>query len=373
MHIVFWGTYDTGKPRTRILLEGLRTNGMTITECHTSIWEHVEDKSQLTGTLNKVKLLSRWLISYPGLIYRYLRLPRHDAVMVGYMGQLDVLVLWPFAKLRGTPVIWDAFLSLYNTVVEDRKLISRWNPAAFLIYAWEWTACRAAGKILLDTQQHANYFTSHYKLDNSEVYSLFVGAEINYFYPMPVPATSQEVKKDLRVLFYGQFIPLHGIDTIINAAELLREQDIRWVLIGQGQEADKIREMIDRLPGLNLEWTPWVPYSELNKVINDADICLGIFGATEKARMVIPNKVFQIIAAGKPLVTMESAAIKELVNCECNLIRLVPENDSAALAGAVQELSSITTREQHGSFHAEIMKRISPANIGSELLEIIQN
>ena len=54
MHIVFWGTYDTGKPRVRILLQGLRENGVEVSECQANIWENVEDKSQLSGTVNPV-------------------------------------------------------------------------------------------------------------------------------------------------------------------------------------------------------------------------------------------------------------------------------------------------------------------------------
>ena len=123
MRIVVWGTYDLGKPRVRILLRGLRENGVEVLDCHTQVWNGVDDKSQVNGIWAKLKILLRWLGSYPGLIWRYLRLPRHDAVLLGYLGHLDVLALWPFAKLRGVPLVWDAFLSLYDTVVDDRKLV----------------------------------------------------------------------------------------------------------------------------------------------------------------------------------------------------------------------------------------------------------
>src|SRR6185437_8339843 len=48
----------------------------------------------------------------------------------------------------------------------------------------------------------------------------------------------------LQVLFYGQFIPLHGIGTIIEAARLLRDAPIQWTLVGRGQEAPRIRAML---------------------------------------------------------------------------------------------------------------------------------
>ena len=106
--LVIWGTYDLGKPRNRILIEGLKVRGARVIECHVDLWQGIEDKSQVKGLLTKTRILLRWLAAYPALIVRYLRLPRHDAVLLGYMGQLDALVLWPWAKLRRVPVIWDA-------------------------------------------------------------------------------------------------------------------------------------------------------------------------------------------------------------------------------------------------------------------------
>ena len=123
MRVVCWGTYDLGKPRNRILLRGLREAGVELVEIHKDVWGGVEDKGHVVGAGRKLMLALKWLAAYPGLIWRYMRAPKHDAVLVGYMGHLDVLILWPFARLRGVPVIWDVFLSLYNTVVEDRRIV----------------------------------------------------------------------------------------------------------------------------------------------------------------------------------------------------------------------------------------------------------
>lgn len=98
LRVVFWGTYDTGKPRVRILLRGLRENGVEVIECHSEVWEGVEDKSQVFGWIARFRLLFKWLLRYPMLILRYVRLPKHDVIIVGYMGQMDILVIWPFAK-----------------------------------------------------------------------------------------------------------------------------------------------------------------------------------------------------------------------------------------------------------------------------------
>jgi hypothetical protein len=178
---MFWGTYDLGKPRLRVLMRGLHENGVQFEECHADIWSGVEDKSQLSGTLPKLKRVINWLLCYPKLIACFIKKPKPDVVFIPYLGQLDVLILWPFARLRGTRIVWDAFISLYNTVVEDRRLISKHNPLAWVIYAFEWLSTRAADLIILDTEAHAGYFSRRYKLPSSKLSSVFVGAEPEQF------------------------------------------------------------------------------------------------------------------------------------------------------------------------------------------------
>ena len=181
MRIVLWGTYDIGKPRTRIIRDGLERNGVDVITCHSDVWGGIEDKSQVAGFGRRILILLQWLLRYPALIYRYLKLPDHDAVIVGYLGHLDVLILRPFALLRRKPLIWDAFLSLYSTIVEDRALISPRNPIAWMLYAWEWLACRAADRIILDTASHAEYFIKKFGLNVKHVDAIFVGAEDTAF------------------------------------------------------------------------------------------------------------------------------------------------------------------------------------------------
>lgn len=368
MRVVFWGTYDTGKPRTRILLRGLREAGVEVAEIHADVWRGVEDKGQVTGAASRLRLLVRWLAAYPALILRYLRCPAHDAVVVGYLGHLDVLVLWPFAKMRSVPVVWDAFLSLYDTVVDDRRMVGRANPIAWLLYGWEWLACRAADRVVLDTAAHGRYFAEAYRLPAGRVAAVPVGAEPEAF--APVAAAPDERDGPARVLFYGQFIPLHGIDTIVRAAQEAHGEPIRWILVGRGQEEARVRDLIGEAPA-DIEWLDWVDYGALRKEIARADVCLGIFGATSKAARVIPNKVFQILSSGAPLVTRDSPAIRELLSPDMPGIRLVPPADPKALLAAVLALFGKTS-DLSRPLHREIAGRFAPATVGRRLRESIE-
>lgn len=369
MRILLWGTYDTGKPRIRILREGLRgTPGIELQEIHASVWEGIEDKSQVKGLAHRVGILARWLLSYPALAWRLLRAPRPDVLLISYPGLVDVFVALAIARVRRIPIAWDVFLSLYDTICEDRCLVAPASLAGKLIKATEKAAMRAADVIFMDTQAHARRIERLFGLGDGRCGSVWVGAEAEHFPPSPpMPRTDG---RPMRVLFYGQFIPLHGVDTIIQAARLLRNEPVEWQLIGQGQVASHIRAMLAEDPLPKLRWLEWVEYRQLKQCIAEADLCLGIFGTSEKAASVIPNKVFQIIAAGRPVATRDSAAIRELLPDSPPYTYLVPAGDAGALARAVSahlhDTSAIDGRL------ANLAVKFDRPAIGRQFLETIK-
>ena len=123
MRLCFFGTYDRDRPRTRVLLRGLRDRGVRITECWYSPWKAVRDKSQLTGLGEAGAVVARYLVALPLLVLRYVAvLWRQDAVVVPYLGQVDVILAKVFALLARKPVVFVPHVSLHETVIEDRKM-----------------------------------------------------------------------------------------------------------------------------------------------------------------------------------------------------------------------------------------------------------
>ena len=369
--VLFWGTYDLGKPRVRLLIKGAKSIGFTTIECHKNIWSGVQDKTQIKGWYKKLCFLFSWIFSYPSLIRKFLKESDYDVVLIPYMGHLDVLILWLFAKLKKKPIIWDVFISLYDTIVNDRKIVSKKSLLAHCIYIWEWLASRTADFLFLDTQSHADYFTKLFKIQPEKVGYVFVGAETDKFYPQNIIINSNN---HFQVLFYGQFIPLHGIEIIIQAAESLVEENIEFIIIGTGQESTKIDRLIKKRKLDNIKRIPWVQYSALVNYINCAHVCLGIFGTSEKAKRVIPNKVYQILACKKPVITANTPAMKELtdfIGFDYPLIFLVPPGDVKALVEKI-----LLIKNQYKKIIADINRLdFSPIDsevVGKQLKAIIQ-
>jgi glycosyltransferase involved in cell wall biosynthesis len=368
LKVLHWGTYDLGKPRTRIMRAGLRASGTLLSDCHIAVWEGMEDKTQRVGFVRRLRHLIRWWGGYPVLVWRFLRAPRPDVVLTSFPGLVDTIVLAPFARLRRVPIVWDMFISTYDTLVFDRCLVQPASPAGRMLHWVEGLAVRCARLVLLDTGAHARRIERLFGLPEGKCRAVHVGAEVAHFQPCPAP---QGGAGPLRVLFYGQFIPLHGIDTIITAARQMLNETVEWTVIGRGQEAPRIRAMLAETPLPKLRWIEWVNYEELRSWIAQADLCLGIFGRSDKAASVIPNKVFQIVAAGRPLVTRDSAAIRELLHHAPPCVYLVPPGDPDALAEAIRTHRRYVTEHPGPECHGELVGRIHPAAIGRDATHLL--
>lgn len=336
MRILLWGTYDLGKPRTRILRDSLTEIGVEVTEIHADIWAADADKSQLSRA-RMIWRLVQVLLAYPALIFRYLRAPAHDLVIVPYLGQFDVIVLWPFAKLRGRPVVLDLFLSLYDTVVNDRRMAQPGSVTARGLKALERLSCRAADRVLLDTQTHARRIAYLLDLDVAKVDAIPVGAEPGTFGYVP-PRRAHDGPP--RILFYGQLIPLHGVETILRAALSDRGRQYQWHLIGSGQDQAKVTHALAAGDTAHVTWDPWVPYEDLAAAIARSDVCLGIFGTSDKAASVVPNKVYQSLFAKRSVITRDSLAVHEIFPRPDAALRLVPAADPAAILDAIAALEA---------------------------------
>lgn len=339
--IVCWGTYDTGKPRVRILLNSLYHSPFNIIECHSKIWHNIEDKSQIKGIFPKIKILFKILLAYPKLILKYITLPHHDFLLFPYLGIFDLLILSPFSLIKRSPIILDFFIPLYDSIVNDRKLLSKNNPISYLILFLEKTALKISKVIIVDTNSHGKYLSHLYNIPEKKFKRVFVGAEKQFYKPVKISKSPFDINK-FNIFFYGQFIPLQGIDKIINAAKILQEKqynNIIFTIAGTGQTTQEIDKLITDRKVTNIKRILWIPYKKLPLWIQKSDICLGIFGDSQKAYSVIPNKVYQVLASNMPVITANSQAINELFDYfNAPQLITIKENSAINLADRIEEI-----------------------------------
>ena len=173
-------------------------------------------------------------------------------------------------------------------------------------------------------------------------------------------------RQPFTAVFVGKLIPLHGLETILAAARLAPELRLR--VIGTGQ----LGSLLESRPA-NVDWLPWVDYELLPGELHRAGCALGIFGTSDKARRVIPNKAFQALACGVPLVTADSPAARELLSDGENAL-LVPPGDPAALAEALRRLAGdpALARRLGGAGLATFRDRASEDILGERWRSLIE-
>lgn len=330
--ILYFGTYSQGEEYARnlALINGLKNLGAVVEECHTQLWPGFQDKMgavQRGLFSNLIALLKAYLRLAAG----YLRSGKFDYMFVGYIGQFDVFLARALKIFHGKPIIFDAFYSLYDTMVKDRGLYSESSLMAGLLRVVDRWSVKCSNLALLDTNEHVKYFCSEFGLAPGRFLSVPLGVDQANFYPRPEP----EDDGILEVLNYSSYIPLHGLDVILKAADLLREhKDIRFSLIGKGQLFPEMKALAEKLKLENVTFIEWLAHKDLVDKASKADVLLGIFGTTEKASRVIPYKAYEALALGRPLITGDSAASRELLKDGEHCL-LSPMGDAKALAGKI--------------------------------------
>ena len=295
------------------MISALRRAGVEVVERNEAVWAEQNWRAGAGALVKLAVAQARLLRRVHG---------RFDALIVGYPGHADL----PAARFaaRGAPVVFNPLVSLFDTLVADRRRFGPESLVARTLRAADRRALRSADLVVADTSAHAAYLAELGGIPRARVAVCLVGAEERLFTPAWEPSEPP--------LFVGKLIPLHGIETILAAARLAPELPLR--IAGSGQLEHVLR---DRPP--NVEWIRWIPYDELPVALRRARCALGIFGTSAKAARVIPNKAYQALACGTPLITAETPAARELlVDGESAL--LVRPGDAEALAEALRRLTS---------------------------------
>ena len=304
MRVRFVGTHDPTFGRHVLIAAGLRARGITVASTVDPAWGSTGDR---VGAAKKG-------LRNPGLALRlaaaYLRItrllrtsPPGEIWYVGYPGQLDTIVLRALQPQR--PIVLDGFISLSETLA-DRALGS---PASRKLAALlDRLAFRLADRVVVDTAAHRRRYSHDLGLPAHHAVLVPVGAND----PGPIPPAPTE--GPLRVLYFGGFIPLHGVNIIVEAARRLpTDGGITITLVGDGQDADAVESALEQNPASNLRLVrSWMTETELvTQHIAHAHVCLGIFAAAPKAMDVVPAKAFLSLACERTLVTAESPAVAE--------------------------------------------------------------
>lgn len=356
MKICYFGIYPPNYTRNRVNINGLRENGIEVIECNVQ-----------TGGLRK-----HW-----DLFWKHWPLRgRYDVMIVGFNGHAVMPVAWFVTRFPRKKLIFDAFISAYDTNIFDRKKHSRYSPMALKYWLIDWLSCNLADLVLMDADAHAKYISKTFHVPPRKVKGLFVGCPDDVMYPRPQQKThsinSGQAEPDFIVHFHGTYIPAQGIPYIIRAAKILDGRGVKFNIIGK---LDTYKEAIDLVRQLNLKnvrFFDYMPYEKLAEFMANADVCLGGFGDTDKAKMAGIFKIIEAMAMKKPFITADTPAMREFLTDKRDVL-FCNSADSQDLADKIMQLKNdAVLRNAIAENGFELYKqRFTPKMIGRDLLNMI--
>jgi len=344
MTVCYFGIYDPNNSRNRELISGLKENGVEVVQCRV-------DPAQP--------------FKYWKLFKKHRQIKDYDVMVVGFPGHPVMLL----AKLVcRKPIIFDAFVSLYDSNVFDRKSVSPYSFWALKYWLLDWLSCKLADRVLLDADEHIKYFVKTFRIKKEKFRRILVGTDDSIFYPRDCQKNTDK----FLLLFQGTYIPLQGVEYMIRAAKILENENVQLDIIGRIKTYGPSVELSQKLDVKNVNFIDFMPQTELAERMARADVCLGFFGDTPKAKRCGAFKVTEALAMGKPVLTADTPAMREFLKDResCLFCRGANAED---LAEKILELKNnpVLREKIADNGYKVYQEKLTPKALGKELKNII--
>ncbi|MCR4311542.1 MAG: glycosyltransferase [Candidatus Taylorbacteria bacterium] len=286
--LCYFGIYEPVAPRDRVYLEGLQKRGMSVLTC-------VDNARGFQKFFNLVRK------------HRALR-GRYDILWVGYLSTMVVPLAWLITKKK---IVFNALDSWYDRSVCDRGEHTPFSLTALLIWLTDFLAFHLSTVVLVESEQQKLFIAKRFLVNPKKLEVVFTGVDEAIFHPDP------SIKKagTFTVVFRGMFLPATGVEYVIEAARLLKDEDINFRIIGWGEPLQsKLQKMISEYGLTKVTLTTiFLSPDELRATMLSAHVMLGQFSSHPRMGRTIQNKTIEALALGMPYITRDSPSNRELL------------------------------------------------------------
>jgi glycosyltransferase involved in cell wall biosynthesis len=278
---------------------------------------------------------------------------------------------WALARLKGAKFLFEV-RDLWPKFAVAVGVLT--NP--FLIRATEWLErflYRHANRVMVNSPG----FIEHVKARGAKRVDFVPnGADPSMFDPADRGIAFRQAHH-LKGKFVALYAGAHGMSNdlgvVLEAAKMLEDTEVQIVLLGDGKEKANLQAQAEEMGLTNVTFLPSVPKAEMAGALAGADACIAILKPLEEYKTTYPNKVFDYMAAGRPVALAINGVIREVVEAAgCGIF--AEPGDPSALAEAIQTLSvdKKKAREMGLKGRAYLEENFSRAVIGEKLLRLLE-
>lgn len=305
MRILYLSRSRLTSPLNAVCLEGLRAKGMAV-------------DAFFVPVLRWKELVKIWR-------HYWRQQSEIGFILVGWDSS-GLVILSRFFFRR--PVVYHATLPAYERMITSRGLTSPWSLKALYYWLVDWLAFVCSDLITLESNQQIAFVNRFYRIDRRRLWRLWVGVrEEDFFYDPALLKFSR-----FTVVFRGAFLPEAGAEYAIEAAKILEDENIQFIIIGQGPRLEKVQELIKKWQPVNLRLiTDLVLQAELRKIMQQSHLSLGQLSDHPRLARTIPCKAYESLALKLPYLTAANSGILELLTPDQTCLTCRPA-DAVSLA-----------------------------------------
>jgi len=267
---------------------------------------------------------------------------------------------------------------LWPQVIVDMGRLSQHHPITQAMRLLEKYLYRIADKIIVLAEGSKNYLIKKWGVGESKILYLPNGVHLNNF--------SYEENRDVlrkrynftkfTLIYTGAHGPANSLDTILKAADRIREnKDIEIILVGDGILKERLLKQAKEIKLNNVRFFDPIPKTEIPGILTAADAAIITLKKVKVFSYgVSPNKLFDYMAARKPIICAVEGEIAEKVeNIGCG-VSVIPE-DEKSMADAITHLVNLPQNElkkMGDNGYEEIKENYSREKLAQKLVDLIE-
>ena len=281
------------------------------------------------------------------------------------------IAAWTLSKVKRVPFLFEV-RDLWPQFAIAVGVLK--NPVLIRLSEWlERFLCRGADRVMVNSPG----FVEHVKSRGAKQVDLIPnGSDPSMFDPWD---DGIEFRREhgLQEKFVVMYAGAHGMSNDLgivleSAIMLAKDPEIQIVLVGDGKEKAALQARAREMELGNVSFLPSLPKAEMPHALAAADACLAILKPLEEYKRTYPNKVFDYMAAGRPVVLAIDGVIRDVVEAaDCGLF--ARPGDSTALAEVIMSLAKNKEKSRqmglNGRKHLE--RNFSREQVGGQLIQLL--
>jgi colanic acid biosynthesis glycosyl transferase WcaI len=250
---------------------------------------------------------------------------------------------WWLARCNGVPFVfevrdlWPESLAAVGVSGHNSPLHRLLAKIAGFLY-------RSCDRIVVVTPAFKEYLVEHWRVPAEKISVVENGVETSLFSRLTPNAALRRAigaEEKFVVSYIGTMGNAHGLETLLEAAALLRERapEVLFLLVGEGAEKARIVSLAHSRGLANVRFVGQQPREKIPAYITASDVCLVLLKKSELFKTVLPTKMLEFMSCARPVILGVDGHARNVME-RANAGIFVPPEDSAELADAILRLAA---------------------------------